>query len=114
MNPDGPVRLMEDAETGDRFLVYDTEKGLRLDIRYEAETLWITQEQIARLFGRDVSVISRHIANVIAEGELDEESSLQKMQTTRGRPALLYSLDADLAEGRYPQAGRDGLEELSR
>ncbi|MHA7884942.1 hypothetical protein [Nitratireductor rhodophyticola] len=68
MTADEPVHLVEDAETGDRFLIYDGEKGLRLDIRYEGETLWMTQEQIARLFGRDVSVISRHISNVIAEG----------------------------------------------
>ncbi|MEC9243878.1 MAG: RhuM family protein [Pseudomonadota bacterium] len=90
---------MEDAETGDRFLIYDGEKGLRLDIRYEGETLWMTQEQIARLFGRDISVISRHISNVIAEGELDEESSLQKMQTTRGRPAVIYNLDMIISVG---------------
>lgn len=99
MKADEPVHLVEDAETGDRFLIYDGEKGLRLDIRYEGETLWMTQEQIARLFGRDISVISRHISNVIAEGELDEESSLQKMQTTRGRPAVIYNLDMIISVG---------------
>ena len=50
-----PVHLVEDRETGDRFLVYGTDKGLRLDIRYEGETLWMTQAQIGELFGRDVS-----------------------------------------------------------
>ena len=39
---DEPVHLIED-ETGDRFLVYATEKGLRLDIRYEGDALWMTQ-----------------------------------------------------------------------
>ncbi len=42
-----PVRLVEDEETGDRFLVYATEKDLRLDIRYEGDRLWMTQAQIA-------------------------------------------------------------------
>ncbi|GLS23331.1 hypothetical protein GCM10007874_63510 [Labrys miyagiensis] len=42
----GPVHLVEDAESGDRFLVYGTDKGLKLDIRYEDETLWMTQAQI--------------------------------------------------------------------
>lgn len=99
MNENEPVRLVEDEVTGDRFLVYDGKEGLKLDIRYAGETLWMTQEQIARLFGRDVSVISRHIANVIAEGELEEESSLQKMQTTLGRPAAIYNLDMIISVG---------------
>lgn len=100
MDQDEPVRLMEDAESGDRFLVYESKGGPRLDIRYAGETLWMTQEQIARLFGRDVSVISRHIANVIAEGELDEEGNLQKMQIARSaKPVTLYSLDMVISVG---------------
>lgn len=96
---DGPVRLLEDPATGDRFLVYATGKGPRLDIRYEGETLWMTQAQIAELFGREVSTISRHIANVLEEGELEESSSLRKTQTTQGRPATLYSLDMVISVG---------------
>ena len=98
-NDSEPVHLVEDAETGDRFLVYGTDKGMRLDIRYEGETLWMSQAQISQLFGRDVSTISRHIANVFEEGELDESSSLQKVQTTTGRPANLYSLDMVISVG---------------
>lgn len=94
-----PVHLVEDAHTGDRFLVYGTEKGLRLDIRYEGDTLWMSQAQIGQLFGRDVSTISRHIANVFEEGELDEATSLQKTQTTTGRPAVLYNLDVVISVG---------------
>jgi hypothetical protein len=99
MTNDEPVHLVEDRETGDRFLVYGTDKGLRLDIRYEGETLWMTQAQIGDLFGRDVSTISRHIANVFEEGELDESTSLQKVQTTTGRPATLYNLDVVISVG---------------
>ncbi len=95
----GPVHLVEDPETGDRFLVYGTDKGLQFDIRYEGETLWMTQAQIGQLFGRDVSTISRHIANVLDEGELDEATSLQKLQTTMGRPATLYNLDMVISVG---------------
>ena len=40
--PTEPVHLIEDAATGDRFLVYGTEKGLRVELRYEGETLWVT------------------------------------------------------------------------
>lgn len=99
MSADEPVHLMEDEETGDRFLIYDGEKGLRLDIRYNGETLWMTQEQIARLFGRERSVITKHIANVIEEGELDEATSVQKMHITSGRPPLLYNLDMIISVG---------------
>lgn len=99
MSDNDPVHLVEDQETGDRFLVYGTDKGLRLDIRYEGETLWMTQAQIGELFGRDVSTISRHIANVFEEGELDESTSLQKVQTTPGRPATIYSLDVVISVG---------------
>lgn len=100
MSKDEPVHLVEDERSGDRFLVYATGQGLRLDIRYEGETLWMTQAQIADLFGRDVSTISRHIANVLQEGELDETSSLQKAQTTAGgRPAISYNLDMVISVG---------------
>lgn len=96
---DEPVHLVEDTGTGDRFLVYGSGKGVRLDIRYEGETLWMSQAQIAQLFGREVSTISRHIANILEEAELDEASSLRKTQTTTGRPAILYSLDMVISVG---------------
>lgn len=95
-----PVRLVENEETGDRFLVYATEKGLRLDIRYEGDRLWMTQAQIGQLFGRDQSVISRHIASVIEEGELEEESNMQKVHIARStKPVTLHSLDMVISVG---------------
>ncbi len=93
-----PIHLIEDEDTGDRFLVYGTDQGMRLDIRFEGETLWMTQAQIADLFGRDVSTISRHISNIFEEGELDETNSLQKVQTIR-RPAVVYNLDVVISVG---------------
>lgn len=97
---EGPVHLVEDAESGDRFLVYDSDKGLRLDIRYEGETLWMSQAQIAQLFGRDQSVISRHIASILEDGELEEASSMQKMHIARSaKPVTLHSLDMVISVG---------------
>lgn len=46
-----PVHLVEDAQTGGRFLVYSTDKGLRLDIRFEGDTLWMTQAQMGNSLG---------------------------------------------------------------
>ena len=96
---DEPVRLQRDGDTGDHFLVYASARGPQLEIRFQGETLWMTQAQIAELFGRDVSVVSRHINNILDEGELDEATSLQKMQISSGRPATLYSLDMVISVG---------------
>jgi hypothetical protein len=97
--PTEPVHLVEDSATGDRLLIYGTDKGIKIELRYDGDTLWVTQAQIAELFGRDVSTISRHINNIIEEGELTEESSLQKAQISTGRPAALYSLDMVISVG---------------
>jgi hypothetical protein len=101
-----PVHLVEDAETGDQFLVYGTNKGLRLDIRYEGETLWMTQVQIAQLFGVDRSVITKHISNVYAEGELDAQATSAKIAQVRQEGARRierqiehYDLDVVISVG---------------
>ena len=97
---DQPVRLTEDAETGDRFFVYGDSKGLRLDIQYAGDTLWMTQAQIAQLFGRDQSVISRHVSNILEEGELDEASNMQKVHIAGStKPITLHSLDMVISVG---------------
>lgn len=99
-NDGEPVHLVEDAETGDRFLVYGTDKGMRLDIRYEGETLWMTQAQIGQLFGRDQSVVSRHISKVLEDGELSEEGNMQKMHIAGStKPVAIYSLDMVISVG---------------
>ena len=99
-DPDEPVQLVEDSDTGDRFLVYGTENGLRLDIQYEGHTLWMTQAQIAQLFGRDRSVITKHLANIFAENELSEDSNVQKMHSAQStKPVSRYTLDVVISVG---------------
>lgn len=94
-----PVHLNEDAESGSRFLIYGTDAGVRVDLHYVGDALWVTQAQMAALFGRDVSVISRHIASILEEGELDD-SNLQKMQiATSAKPVTLYNLDMIISVG---------------
>lgn len=94
-----PVHLVENADDGARFLIYGTDRGPSIELRYEGDGLWMTQAQIATLFGRDVSVISRHISSILKEGELDE-NHLQKMQMNpRGGPSTLYSLDMVISVG---------------
>jgi len=105
-NQNEPVRLEREAETGDLFLVYGTEKGLRIDIRYEGETLWMTQAQIGQLFGVDRSAITKHIANIFEEGELDSDATRAKIAQVRqegsrqvSREIEHYSLDMVISVG---------------
>lgn len=68
---------------GGEFLFYETEDGLtRLDVRLSGETVWLSLNQMADLFQRDKSVISRHIQNVFEEGELDRKSVVADFATT--------------------------------
>lgn len=96
---DNPVTLIEDEETGDRFLVYGSQDGVRIDIQYKGETLWMSQAQIASLFGRDRTVISKHIQKIFDEGELQQDTYVQKMHISTGRPVTLYDLDMIISVG---------------
>ncbi|HMN73295.1 MAG TPA: RhuM family protein [Rhodoblastus sp.] len=97
--------MIED-ESGDRFLVYAGRQGLKLDIRYEGDDLWMTQAQIAHLFGVDRSVVGKHLANVYAEGELSQEGTSAKIAQVRQEGARQverqlehYNLDAVISVG---------------
>jgi hypothetical protein len=72
----------------------------RLEVRIENETVWLSQEQIVRLFQRDQSVISRHIRSVFKEGELDEKSNMQKMHISGSdKPVAFYNLNVIISVG---------------
>jgi len=65
------------------FLLYQTEDGqMRLEVAFRGETCWLSLNQLAELFQRDKSVISRHIKNIFDEGELARESVVAKFATT--------------------------------
>jgi hypothetical protein len=67
-----------------QFLVYQTEDGkLKIDVRFQGETVWLSLNQLAELFQRDKSVISRHIKNVFDEGELHPEGTVAKSATVQ-------------------------------
>jgi hypothetical protein len=106
MTSDEPLHLLEDAETGDRFLVFDGPKGLRLDIRFEGETLWMTQPQVAQLFGVTRQAVNSHLVNIYEEAELDRDSTskeILQVQTegarTVSRKMLVHNLDAVISVG---------------
>lgn len=70
-------------------LIYQTEDGLtKIDVNIVDETVWLTQEQMAELFQRDKSTISRHIRNIFTEGELDEKVVVAEFATTSQHGAM--------------------------
>ena len=69
-------------ETGE-IVIYQAQDGqTAIDVRLEKETVWLTLNQLATLFNRDKSVISRHISNIFKESELDANSVVAKNATT--------------------------------
>ena len=81
-------------------VVYQPDETLRLDVRLENETVWLTQSQMSELFQRDRSVITRHINNVFAEGELYEESNVQNLHIPfSDKPVKAYSLNVVVSVG---------------
>jgi len=71
-----------------------------VEVRFEGETVWLNQDQLALLFQRDQSVISRHIRNICKEGELELESNMQKMHIANSdKPVVYYNLDMIISVG---------------
>lgn len=81
--------------------IYKTvNNAIELQVSFDNDTVWLTQEQLVLLFQRDQSVISRHIRNVFNENELDEKSNMQKMHIPNSdKPVSYYNLDVIISVG---------------
>lgn len=81
--------------------IYQSDDGqLELKVALHNDTVWLSQLQMVELFGRDQSVLSRHIRNVFKDGEVPEESNMQKMHIAGSdKPVALYSLDVIISVG---------------
>ena len=85
----------------DNIIIYNTEDG-QTNVRLYAKdgTVWMTQAQMAELFQKNISTISRHLSSVFDERELDKKSNLRFMQIANSdKPVSFYSLSAILAVG---------------
>ena len=72
----------------------------RLEVALDRETVWLRQEQMAELFGRDRSVITRHISNVFKEEELDKKSNVRNLHIAGAdKPVRFYNLDVIISVG---------------
>jgi len=108
--------MSNDSETpapGGQFLVYQAEDGkLKIDVRFEGETVWLTQQHMAELFQTTQQNISLHLRNIFAEGELQLEATHKESLSVRqegGRTVRrrvdFYNLDAILSVGYRVKSG---------
>ena len=81
--------------------IYQSADGqTQVEVRFDTDTVWFSQAQMVALFGRDQSVISRHINNALEEGEINTKSNMQKMHiASADRPVTYYDLETVISVG---------------
>ena len=97
---------MTESQLGEVSLYKDVEGATNISVRFEGETVWLTQAQIVELFSSSKANISEHISSVFSEGELREEATVRKFRTVRRegsrdveRELTHYNLDLILSVG---------------
>ena len=96
----GNIVLKGDSSDKGEIVVYQPDEVTRLEVRVNEETVWLTQMQMAELFGRERTVITKHIRNIFAEQELDKKSNVQILHFANSdKPVKLFSLDVIISVG---------------
>ena len=81
--------MNEELNNSGKIIIYQTEDGLtKIDVKVENDTVWLSLDQMAELFQRNKSTISRHIKNIFEEGELNREVVVVKYATTTQHGAI--------------------------
>ncbi|MBR6461688.1 virulence RhuM family protein [bacterium] len=81
-------------------IIYQPDETIRLDVRFENETVWLSQAQMCELFQRDQSVIARHLRNIFNEREVDLKSNMHFLHIPfSDKPIKLYDLDVIISVG---------------
>ena len=96
-----------EASNNDNMLIYQSADGkIKIDVRFRNETVWLSLDQMATLFGRDKSTISRHVKNVFEEGELPTDATVANFATVQvegnrevTRNIDYYNLDVIISVG---------------
>lgn len=98
-------------KTENEIILYQPNETMKLDVRVQQETVWLTQQQIAQLFGVKQPAISKHLKNIFDSGELDENSVHSILEYTaadgKSYQTKFYNLDAILSVG-YRVNSRNG------
>lgn len=91
------------SNADNEIIIYQPDSTVKLEVRLENETVWLTQQQIADLFGVKQPAISKHLKNIFESGELDENSvhSILEYTASDGKTykTKFYNLDAILSVG---------------
>ncbi|MBQ7649332.1 MAG: virulence RhuM family protein [Victivallales bacterium] len=83
-----------------QIIIYQPDEITRLEVRMAEDTVWLTQSQMTDLFQRDRTVVTRHINNVFAEGELEEKSNVHFLHiASSDKPVKEYSLNVVISVG---------------
>ena len=90
----------------DEIVMYQPDETIRLEVRVENETVWLTQAQLVTLFQSSKANISEHITNIYEQGELKEEATIRKIRTVQkdgkrlvNRTITYYNLDTIISVG---------------
>lgn len=90
------------SETNSEILIYQNQEGnIKIDVQLQDETVWLSQDQMATLFGKSKSTINEHIQNIYKEGELEKEGTLQKFGISefQQKATNYYNLDVIISVG---------------
>lgn len=89
-------------DNGSEIIIYTTEDGLtKIDVTFEDDTVWLSQEQMADLFQKAKSTINEHINNIYEDGELKKETTMRKFGISEfsTKPTNFYNLDMIISVG---------------
>ena len=101
-----PVHLSENEDTGNRFILFSTNDGIEVQLQYEGDDLWMSQTQMADLFGVTRQNVNLHLNNIYSEGELEKKATSKESLHVRleggrkvSRAVTVYNLDAIISVG---------------
>ena len=84
------------SETRNEIVVYQPNDTLRLDVRLEKDTVWLSQKQMAELFGCSTDNVGLHLKNIYSDGELEESSTAEDFSVVRKEGSRMVSRRARL------------------
>ena len=99
--------MSQNLPSKSQFVIYQTEGGeTKIDVRFEDETVWLSQKLIADLFQKDVRTVNEHISNIYDERELEQKATIRKFRIVQkegsrevSREVEFYNLDMILSVG---------------
>lgn len=104
-------------ENNSEIIIYETQDHqIQVDVRFDEETVWLTQKQMAELFGKNIMTVNEHIKNIYQEGELEENPTIRKSHIVQNegkrsvtRELLFYNLDVIISVG-YRVKSKQGIQ----